>query len=109
MELAASVQLIWQPEFFKSFNPVAHDGKPRLELRWQLWQERRQWRLSSLSFPPPGLTSPPPAISPGAVDGRRDSSRASADSPAKQRAKRLPRPPSRRPDAQHAKRSLSLL
>ena len=78
MELAASVQPIWRPEFFKSFNPVAHDGNPRLELRWQLWQEQRR-RLSSLSFPPPGLTSPPPAISPGTIGGRRDSSRVSAN------------------------------
>ena len=76
MELGASVQPIWRPEFFKSFNPVAHDENPRLELRWQLWQERR--RLSSLSFPPPGLTSPPPALSSGAAGGRRDSSRARA-------------------------------
>ena len=60
-------------------------------------------------FPPPGLTSPPPAISPGAVGGRRDSSRASADSPVKQRTKRLLRPPSRHPDAQRARRSPSPL
>ena len=49
--MGASVQPIWRPEFFKSFNPAAHDGNPRLELRWRLWQERRRW-LSSPSLSP---------------------------------------------------------
>jgi len=66
--------------------------------------------ILSLSFPLPVLPLPLPLFLPALqAESAILPAPARADSPARQRARRLPRPPSRCPDAQRARRSPSPL